>query len=241
MDDSSSNRALSNLTELGLKSQLDEAESLDVKIDASAADVMGGRLQGVEIEGQGLTLKDDLRMDELHLETDAIAINPLSVALGNIELTETTDATAKVVLTQADINRAITSDYLKPKLDSLKITVSGQPVTVRVIRFEAELIGAGKVHIDAVVQLPSGMKAVGFTTEPQVSPNHQRIVLANLTYDDGKSLPEEYNQALEAQASRLLNFSNFELDGMDFSLEALEITKETISLTGAAVIRDFPG
>lgn len=237
----SSNQALDNLAEIGLKTQLDQVESLDVEIDATAGQVMGGKLDGVDIDGHGVVMKGDLRMEELHLETDGIAINPLAAALGKIELTQTTDASARVVLTQSDINRAIASDYLKAKLDAIEITVGGQPVTLRVIRFDVTLLGDGKVGVDAVVKLPEGMKAVGFTTEPQVSPDHRRIILSNLVYEPAKSLPEDYNEALEALAGRLLSFRNFELEGMEFSLRNLDITEDQVCLTGDAVIHEFPG
>jgi len=52
-------------------------------------------------------MQKDIRVQEMELHADSIAINPLS-AFGQIELNQPVDATARLVLTEPDINRAST-------------------------------------------------------------------------------------------------------------------------------------
>jgi hypothetical protein len=49
-------------------------------------------------------------MTELEMQITSVAISPLGVALGTIELTKPRIGKAEVVLTEADINRAFNSE-----------------------------------------------------------------------------------------------------------------------------------
>src|SRR5919199_3497575 len=79
-------QALSKAVEVGLSTQLDEVENLDVDIRTDPVKLIQGELESVQIEGQGLVMQKDLRAQELKVRTGDISINPLSVAFGKIEL-----------------------------------------------------------------------------------------------------------------------------------------------------------
>ncbi|PSP17714.1 MAG: DUF2993 domain-containing protein, partial [Cyanobacteria bacterium SW_5_48_44] len=53
--------------------------------------------------GKGVVTPKNLRLEEVVLQTDSIAINPLSTALGKIELTQPTNASVRLVVTEADL------------------------------------------------------------------------------------------------------------------------------------------
>ncbi|PSP11299.1 MAG: hypothetical protein BRC49_08150 [Cyanobacteria bacterium SW_10_48_33] len=57
--------------------------------------------------GQRCSDTKDLRLEEVVLQTDSIAINPLSTALGKIELTQPTNASVRLVVTEADLNLSL--------------------------------------------------------------------------------------------------------------------------------------
>src|SRR6476620_6565295 len=103
-------QALNKAAEIGLSNQLDEVENLDVDIKTDPLKLVQGQVDAVTIEGEGLVMQKDLRMEELEMQMDSVAINPLSVAFGKIELTKPTQASTRVVLTEADINRAFNSE-----------------------------------------------------------------------------------------------------------------------------------
>jgi len=122
-------QALNKAAEIGLSSQLDEVENLDVDIKTDPLKLVQGQVDEVTIEGKGLVMQKDLRMEELEMHMSSVAINPLSVAFGKIELTQPTQASTRVVLTEADINRAFNSEYVRSQLQSQKIHVNGQLMT----------------------------------------------------------------------------------------------------------------
>ena len=96
--------ALNKVVEIGITSQLDTVEKIDVDLRTNPVDLIQGKVDSIEISGQGLVVKQDLRMETLKINTHEVSINPFSAIFGNIELTHPTDAEAQIVLTEADIN-----------------------------------------------------------------------------------------------------------------------------------------
>ncbi|MCC5623953.1 DUF2993 domain-containing protein, partial [Nostoc sp. CHAB 5715] len=78
-------QALNKAAEIGLSSQLDEVKNLDVDIKTDPLKLVQGEVDAVTIEGEGLVMQKDLRMEELKMQMTSVAINPLSVAFGKIE------------------------------------------------------------------------------------------------------------------------------------------------------------
>src|SRR6476469_4215188 len=134
-------------------SKVAEVEDINVDIRTDPLKVMQGQVDSVEIEGKGMVMQEDLRMEEMQIKTGGIAINPLSVAFGKIELQRPTEAEAHVVLTAEDMNRAFNSDFIREKLQNLPVTVEGQQTTVDAQQVGFCLPGDGKFAISATVKL----------------------------------------------------------------------------------------
>ncbi|MBD2022642.1 DUF2993 domain-containing protein [Leptolyngbya sp. FACHB-36] len=234
-------QAISKVAEVGLSSQLDEVENLDVSVETDPLKLMTGAVDSVSVKGEGLVMQKDLRVEEMHLKTNSIAINPLSMAFGKIELTHPTDAETHVVLTEGDINRAFNSDFVRDKMQNLQIHVNGELVTVNTQDVGFRLPGSGKVGLSTSVILPSGeTKRVSFTAVPRVSANGQAIALENVEYVEGQELSSELTDALLKQASDLLDLSNFELQGMSLRLKSLDAQAGKLVLQAEAHISQFP-
>ncbi len=183
-------QALNKAAEIGLSSQLDEAENLDVNIKTDPLKLVQGQVDSVSVEGEGLVMQKDLRMEELKMQMTDVAINPLSVAFGKIELTQATEANAQVVLTEADINRAFNSEYVRSQLQSQKIHVNGQLTAIEPQNVEFRLPGDGKIVLNASIKLVETGEnhQVAFSAIPQISPNGKTVSLENVEYGEKKML-----------------------------------------------------
>lgn len=235
-------QALSKAVEIGLSTQLDEVENLDVDIRTDPGKLIQGELDSVAIEGKGLVMQKDLRAEELEVKTSNIAINPLSAAFGNIELTRPTNAEAHVVLTEQDIERAFSSDYIHDKLQNLEVHVDGQLLTISTRQVQFGLPGDGKILLTAEIFLnkTGETKQVSFTTVPRVIAGGERITLQDVQYSESKELSPELTTALLERANELLNLRNFELQGMSLRLKGLEVNKGKLTLQATARIEQFP-
>jgi len=142
-------KALSKVAELGISSQLDEMEDLNVDIRTDPGKLLQGQVNSVTVEGKGMVMQGDLRVETLEVNAGTVAINPMGVMFGNLDLTQPADAEAQVVLTEDDINRAFKSDFIQKKLHGLKTEVKGEPITIDVNQAAMELPGDNKLVIDA--------------------------------------------------------------------------------------------
>lgn len=235
-------QALSKAAEIGISTQLNDVESLDVDIRTDPLKLVQGELNSVSVVGSGMVMQQDLRMEEMQLQTGAIAINPLSAAFGKIELTHPTAADAVVVLTESDINRAFNSEYVKGKLQGLPIHLNGQAVTVDTRQVEFSLPGNGKIALVAEIQLreTGETNRVAFTAMPQVSAGGQAVALEDVEFADGQDTSPEFTQALLDKSSELLDLRNFELGSMSLRLKTLEAATGKLTLQGEALIEQFP-
>lgn len=235
-------QALNKVAEVGLSSQLDEVEDLKVDVETDPMKLMSGEVDSVEIEGKGMVMQKDLRVEEMQVKTGNVAVNPLKAAFGQLELTHPTNATVQVILTEADINRAFNSQYIQEKLQNLEVDVNGDRVTVDTQQVEFGLPGDGKVALktDVLMRNTGETRHTAFTAVPHMEQGGQQIVLENVQYESGQELSPELTQALLAAAGELLDLRNFELEGMDLRLRNLDVQPNRLLIEAEARVEQIP-
>jgi hypothetical protein len=235
-------QALNKAAEIGLSSQLDEVEELDVDIKTDPFKLMQGQVDSVDIEGEGMVMQGDLRVEEMDMHLSGVSINPLSAAFGKIELTKPTQGSAHVVLIEADINRAFNSEFVRSKLQNTQVHVNGQPMTIEPQKVDFHLPSAGKVALNATVLLreTGETKQVAFTAAPRVSANGNSVSLEDVQYGEGEEISPELTKALVDQTSQILNLSNFDLEGMTLKIKNLQVEAGKLTLETEAYVEQIP-
>lgn len=235
-------QALNKLAEVALSTQLDEAERLNVQVKTDPGKLAQGELESLVIDGEGLVMQQGLRMQEMEIKMNGIAVSPLKALMGNIELTKPSQGTARLVLSEADINCAFNSKTLGDQMCNLSIQVDGKPVTIDTQQVACHLLANGKVAIDAEILVrQTGEKTrVSFTTTPRVSPDGRGVLLEDVQYTQGKELSPELTAALVEKAREILNLRNFEMEGISLRIHQLAVEAGKITLQAAAEITQFP-
>jgi len=235
-------QALNKAVEIGLSSQLDEVEKLDVEIETDPLKAIQGQVDAVTIAGEGMVMQKDLRVEKMDMQVDRVTINPLSAVMGKIELTEPTQGKARVVLTAVDINRAFNSKYIRQQLQATKINVNGQPTTVIPQQVDFQLPGEGKVSLNANIRLQetNDTKQVAFTAVPEVGSGGQTVTLKDVQYGEGQEQSPELTKALVDATSEILNLSNFDLEGISLRIKDLQIEAGKIALIAEANVTQIP-
>lgn len=235
-------QALNKAAEIGLSSQLDAVENLDVSIKTDPLKLVQGQVDQVNIQGEGLVMQKDLRIEEMEMQITSVAINPLSAAFGKIELTKPATGRAQVILTADDINRAFNSEYIRAKLQSQKIKVNGEPMTIVPQHINFRLPGQGKIALNAEVLLVETGEnhQIAFSAIPRVSSNRQTVYLENVEYGEREEISPALTKALIDQTSEILNLSNFDLEGMTLQVNSLNVEAGRLILQAEADVEQIP-
>lgn len=234
-------KALSKVVEVGIVSQLDEVESIDVDIRTDPGKLVQGKVDSVFISAKGVVVKQDLRMETIDVSTDQVAINPLSAVFGNIELIHPTEADAQIVLTKTDINRAFSSNYIQNKLQGLTMDVEGQPVIVDVQHATVHLPGDNKfvINADFLLREQGEVKKLSATAIPKIQENGHRLSLEILSVA-GKGLDIHLVIAIIEQLTALLDLRNFNIPGISLQLDRLDAQAGRLVICAKTQIEQIP-
>jgi hypothetical protein len=235
-------QALSEVAQMTISTQLDEVENIDVDIRTNLLSMVQGQVDSVSIVGQGLVMQKDIRVQEMELRTDSIAINPLSAIFGQIELNQPVGATARLVLTEQDINRAINSDYIRSKFSTVDLTVEGQIVTVESQHLEVCLSASGTMAVSGTVWLHEmgNTRPLGFTAAIAPRTLSQPFLLKAFNCTNGEGVSLELAIAFLKKAGELLNLPFIELDGMALRIKELEVQEGSLTVLSEAYVRQLP-
>lgn len=235
-------QALNKAAEMGLESQLHQVENIDVAIKTDPLKLIQGEVDSVSIEGDGLVMQKELRVDRMEIQTGRISISPLSAAFGKIELTRPTEATARVELTEEDINRSFNSDFILGKMQGIRAEVGGQSQTIDVKKVDFHLPGGERIamHSQVFVHETGQTQEIDFSAALRCSPDGSRILFEDIQYE-GEGLSETLTEALLEKARELATISNFELDGMTLNLQQLEVQPGRLTLLTNMHAEKFPG
>ena len=235
-------QAISKAAEVGLETQLDQAENLDVDIRSNSLDLVQGKVDSVSVKGEGLVMQKELRAEKLRIETDSIDIDPMKAALGNIELNQPTDARMLVVLKEEDVQRAFNSDYVKDKLQGLEINYGDETATANIEQVNFSLPDSGKVKLEADINLveKEQNEKISFTAVPEVNSAGNSINLKSIEYDNEAEYNKNVAEAIIASAEEILDLRNFELDEMSLRVRKLDVQAGKLTIEADAMIEDFP-
>ncbi|MGB3787958.1 MAG: DUF2993 domain-containing protein [Phormidesmis sp.] len=237
-------QAISKLAEEGIKSQLDQVESLDVDIHTNPGKIARGEVDDVTIEGHGMVIQNDLRTEEMTLHTNAVDIDMMKAAFGSIELEHSTDATMRVVLKAEDIQNAFNADYVQKKLRGQKVELpSGEKITTDASNVSFTIPEAGRIAVAADVMIFEKVEThhISLSAKPTLIADGQGVTLEDVSYDDASNDMPELTQALIDTTESLLDLRYFELEGMSLQFNQLTVEEDAIIIQAEATISSFNG
>lgn len=233
---------LSQVVESKLSDQLDQAEKIDVDVQTDLLKVVQGQVDGVSIKGQGLVMKNDIRVQELKLQTESVAINPLSALFGQIELNHPVNASARIVLTEADINRTFKSDYIRNKMEKFDLNVDGEIVSLETQQTQIYLPGSGKMKFNGTMLLheKGNTRSVGFSAIFRPPTPSEPVMLESFNCIEGDGFSLEVVAALMQQLKALVNQPCFELEDMIVRVKNIEVLEGSLVLLIETRVKQIP-
>jgi len=232
---------LSAAAEIGVISQLDKVEDVNVDVRTNLLNIVQGQADSVSFAGQGLEIQKDIRVQEVQVQTGRISINPLSALFGEIKLNHPTDAAIRVVLTEEDINLSLNSDYIRSKLPPLDLDVNGQIITLELQHIEIHLPGNGQIKCSGKVLLHEGnSRQLDYIALLYPRTSSQPLLLEAFHCTPGNGISLELILALMLKFKELLNLPYYELEGSAFRVKDMEVQKGSLTVMAEAYIRQLP-
>jgi hypothetical protein len=235
-------QAINKMAELALASQLDESEELQVEVKVDPSNLAKGEVDSLAISGKGLVSHQDMRMEELDMQINSIAVKPLKAVFGKIELVKPTEGKARIVLTEADISRAFNSEVIKDQMYGLVVRIDGKPEKIEIQQVDCHLLSDGKIVLDAKILLVerSTSRQVSLVSTPKVKLDGQGVSLEDIQYREGTEPVPELTSALVERASEILNLHDFAMEDISLRIYQIDVEAGKLTLYAEALVTQLP-
>ncbi|MEH2459660.1 LmeA family phospholipid-binding protein [Nostoc sp.] len=233
---------LSQEAEKRISEKLDKAEKIDIDVQTDLLKIVQGQADGVSVAGQGLVIKEDIRVQEIKLQTDSIAINPFSALFGQIELNEAVNAIARIVLTEVDMNRALASEFVSSQMQNFDFDVDGEIVSFEPQKIQVFLPGEGKIECRGRLLLKEkgNTRPLAYTALLRPRTNSQPAMLESFNCIEGGGISIEVVTALMQKAKELMNIPSFKWEGMAFKIKDIKVEKGSLILLVETQVKQIP-
>ncbi|GAB4375566.1 MAG: DUF2993 domain-containing protein [Elainellaceae cyanobacterium] len=233
-------QALGKVAEVAIASQLDQAEQINVEIHTDPLKLVQGKLDSAAITGEGMVMNRELRVEAIEAHTDSINIDPMKAIAGQVELTQPTNAHAQILLTEPDLNRALSSDYIRGKMQGLSVEIEGKPTLIDIDHAKIHL-QEGELALDmTLLQRDNNeTKQLSAVAKPFLKDQGQRLDL-EIVSAEGQHLTLEFATALFKKVMELLDLRKFELEGMRLTLNDISVREGKLLLRATSLVEKLP-
>lgn len=218
-------QAISQVVQAGLASQLDDVEDLSVDIRTDLAKAAQGKVDSVSVSGKGIAVQN-IRLQALEVQTDQVALNPLSALFGNLKLEHSVDAKARVLLTEADANQALNAPAIVTRIPPLILNVEDEIVTVKLQHpLAVKLLDVDKVSLDGKASLATATsnRTIEFSVVIIPKTETHPVLMEAFQCQPGEGLSIEFLIALMKRFKALLDQPYFEVEGTALRVETLAV------------------
>ncbi|MDF5730360.1 MAG: DUF2993 domain-containing protein [Rhizonema sp. PD38] len=224
-----------------ISNQLDKLEKVDVDVQTDLFKLIQGQVDGVSLSGEGLELQD-IRVQEITLQTDNIAVNPLSALFGQIELSQPVNTTVRIVLTEEDINRALSSDSIRSQMPTYELNVDGEIVSLKPLEIQIQLPSDRQMGFTGKVLLKEkgDTRTVGFTAMVRPRTSTEPIILEGFNCTQGEGICLDTVAALIKKVKELVNLPSFEYQKTALSIKSLIVQKGLLKFLAQAHVKQIP-
>lgn len=235
-------KVISAAVEMGLSSKLDSAENLDVDVETNLGEIIQGQANSVSVSGQGLVMQKDIRLQEMEIHTSRITVNPLSVLFGEVELSQPTDAAARIVFSEVDINRALTSDYVRRQMQNLQLDVDGQIVTIEAQKMKIQLPDVNTIVFNGSTILREQEKTRSLDFQAVIHPGtiFEPLLIESFCCTPPPGISLQFALALMQKFKELVLSPYFDIDGTAMRVQKIELQKGKLTIYTTAKITGIP-
>ncbi|HLO86607.1 MAG TPA: DUF2993 domain-containing protein [Nostocaceae cyanobacterium] len=225
-----------------ISSQLEEVEQIQIEVQTDLLKIFQGQVDAVSLTGQGLVMQQQIRVQEINLQTDSIAVNLVSAIFGQIKLNTPVNVVANIVLTETDINHALSSKLIRNLVKDWVLDVQGELINLELQQMQISLPNHSQIECQGkiLVKEQDGNQLLDYTAIIYPPPNSQSTLLKNFSCIEGTGISVELILALIQKLKEIVNLSYFEWEEMKFNLKNLTVQKGKLLLVVEAEVKQIP-
>jgi hypothetical protein len=233
---------LNKLVERGLESQLEQADQLQVRVNAEPLQFAMGKVDSVSLAGTNLALNSDLRISEIEVQINQLAVDLFGIVFGKLELTQSADVSAQMMLTAADLNRAVRSDSIRDRLKNLSLQVDDEVLVLDVQDIRFELPGEGRLGLDLelLAKRQEERQTVNFYLVLRFEQGGEVVRLEQAKYTSKEALTFRETASFADLASRLLQKRTIQLAEATIEIQRIELAEQQFNLQIQANVAQLP-
>jgi hypothetical protein len=233
---------ISQAAEQRVSDQLDAVEQIDIYVETDLLKIVQGQADGVTVSGQGLVTKENIRVQEIKLQTDRIDIHPLKAIIGQIQLNKPVNLIARVTLNEADINHALTSDFSRKLVQNFELEVEGKIINFYLQKMQIVLSDNERMRLRGKVQLIENghSRPLGFTAIIRPRTHSHPIMLESFQCTEGEGVSLNFLVALMQKFQDLANLPYLQWEDMQLSIKNIELQKQILILLVEANVTQLP-
>lgn len=235
-------KTINNLAKMAFASQIEGAEKLSVKVETNPNSLSQGILESLAIDGEGLIMHKNLRMQQMTMILNKIAVSPFKALMGNVELTQPSRGDACIVLNETDIEAALNVDNLNKQLKQYDIYSQDKLITIDFNRVDCRILQDGRIAVKTKLKIleTNEIKSICIIIKPRVCTSGNGILLDEFECTQGQDLSPILLNAILIEATKIFNLHNFTIDGFSLDVHQLDIEEGKLNLLAAAGITHIP-
>ncbi|BAZ47992.1 hypothetical protein NIES4103_05970 [Nostoc sp. NIES-4103] len=233
---------LSHEAERRISQQLDEVENIDINVQTDLLKIVQGKAEAVSVTGQGLVIQEDIRVQEIKLQTDKISINPFSVFFGQIKLDEPVNAVARIILTEADINHILKSDLIRDFTQNLQLDIDGETQSLDLQETQVFLLEDSKIELRGRLLIKERENTQPLAYTVRISPrfDSKTLMVESFNCIEGEGISLEFITAVIKKVKKLLKIRHLKWEDMTISIKDIKVEKNSFKLLVEADVKQIP-
>ncbi|MBD2311620.1 DUF2993 domain-containing protein [Desertifilum sp. FACHB-1129] len=235
-------QAFSLAAKMGIASFLQGHEQIDVEVESDLVKIAQGEADAVRVAGKKWVFNSALQIHQLEIQTSQIAINPLSVLAGNIELQKPIHATAYLSFTQSDLNIFINSDIARDFIRNISLEIEDKVFRINPHSFHLSLSKNDRISIQGDVTISEGESLHPFQFEGTLKIRSEipRVHLEAFRSTNGYGISVRLAVALLEGLNQLIDRPYFDILGTVLQVEKIAVQESAIALFTNLQIKQFP-
>lgn len=231
---------ISKVAEVVFSSQIDNAESLDIRVKVDTDRIISGQVDEIYVDSTDLSVSPNISMTSLDIQLNEVQVNPWKAVLGNAELSQPTSGYTEIILGEGDIARVLSSQKILEELRDRREIAGTSTQELEIADLSCQLSEKGQLTVTGKGVRSQAGDSIPISFETSLKFDAGRIILKELNLDTTDELSEQLTRFAVEKTEAFLNLQYFTLEGVMVTVERLEFMAGQMKFCARVDVEQIP-